>query len=89
MSIIRRIVFFMLQFAIVTALITGLCAGVTLHTFGWQYHQTAEFAEKLHTYFKFGLAVAVLYCLVLLCYRLTRKSLEEPSDTPWINPDNI
>jgi len=89
MSIIRRIFFFCLQFVIVSLMVTGTCAAVTLYSYGWQYRLTPEFAEKLHTYVNFGLVAGALFCLVLLCYRATRSSLEGPDDTPWNNPDNV
>jgi len=89
MGFIRHIFFFILQFFVVSAAVTGICAGVTLHTYGWQYHLTAEFAGKLHTYVNFGLVAGALYCLVLLCYLLTRRSLETRGDEPWNNTDNL
>ena len=87
-SVIRHIVFFILQFAGATLAAVGLCAGVTLHTYGLQYRFTPEFAGKLDTYFKFGLVVACLFCLVLFCYHLTSRSLDAPRNEPWNNTDN-
>ena len=89
MFIIRHIIFFILQFTVFSAAVTGICAGVTLHTYGWQYRLTSEFAEKLHNYINLGLVAGALFCLVLLCYRLTRKSLEIRGDEPWNNTDNL
>ncbi len=89
MFIIRHIFFFILQFAVISAAVTGICAGVTLHTYGWQYRLTPDFAAKLHTYINLGLVAGALFCLVLLCYHLTRRSLDGPDDTPWNNTDNI
>ena len=89
MFIIRHIFFFLLQFAVTSTVVTGICAGVTLHTYGWQYRLTPEFATKLHTYINLGLVAAALFCLVLLCYRLTRKSLDSSGDEPWNNTDNF
>lgn len=89
MSIIRPIFFFVLQFVIVGAAVAGICAGVTLHTYGWQYRLTAEFTGKLHTYLNFGLVAGALYCLIILCYLLTRRSLETRGDEPWNNTDNL
>ncbi|HTN40542.1 MAG TPA: hypothetical protein VLZ84_05275 [Asticcacaulis sp.] len=89
MFIIRHIVFFILQFTVFSAAVTGICAGVTLHTYGWQYRLTPEFAEKLHTYINLGLVAGALFCLILFCYHLTRKSLEVSGDEPWNNTDNL
>ncbi len=89
MFIIRHIFFFILQFAGAALTVTAICAAVTLHTYGWQYHHTTEFAAKLHTYINLGLVAGALFCLILLCYRATRSSLEGPDDKPWNNTDNI
>ena len=89
MFIIRHIFFFVLQFAGAALTVTVICAAVTLHTYGWQYHHTTEFAAKLHTYINLGLVAGALFCLILLCYRATRASLDGPDDTPWNNTDNI
>jgi hypothetical protein len=89
MSIIRHIFFFLLQFAGAALTVTTICAAVTLHTYGMQYRFTPEFGEKLHTYLRFGLVVGALYCLVLLCYLFTRRSLETRGDEPWNNTDNL
>ena len=87
-SVIRHIVFFILQFAGSTLATVVLCAGVTLHTYGLQYRFTPEFGQKLDTYFKFGLVVGCLFCLVLFCYHLTSRSLDSLSKEPWNNTDN-
>ncbi|MFT4074058.1 MAG: hypothetical protein QM647_00910 [Asticcacaulis sp.] len=89
MAFIRRLFFFILQFVVVSAAVTGVCAGVSLHTYGMQYRFTPEFAGKLHTYINFGLVAGALYCLVILCYLLTRRSLETRGDEPWNNTDNL
>jgi len=89
MFIIRHIFFFILQFVVSAGLTVAICAGVTLHTYGWQYRLTPEFSAKLHTYLNFGLVAGALFCLVLLCYRLTRGSLETRGDEPWNNTDNL
>jgi hypothetical protein len=89
MSIIRHIFFFLLQFAGAALTVTTICAAVTLHTYGWQYRLTPEFATKLQAYINLGLVAGALFCLILLCYRATRSSLGGPDDTPWNNTDNI
>lgn len=89
MAILRRLFLFILQFIVVSTVVTAICAGVTLHTYGWPYHLTQEFAGKLHTYINFGLVAGALYCLIIFCYLLTRRSLETGGDEPWNNTDNL
>jgi hypothetical protein len=86
---IREVILLIVHFTYSALLTMGICVGVTLHTYGLQYRFTPEFSDKLHTYFRFGLVVGALYCLVLLCYLLTRRSLETRGDEPWNNTDNL
>ncbi len=88
-KLIREIILLVVHFTYSALLTVGICVGVTLHTYGMQYRFTPEFGEKLHTYLRFGLVVGALYCLVLLCYLFTRRSLETRGDEPWNNTDNL
>ena len=89
MNVIRHIFFFILQFtgAVLVVVIAGVA--VTLYHRGMPYSHTPEFHATFLVYVKAGLAVGAIFCLILLCYHLTRKALQEPGDTPWNNTDNI
>jgi hypothetical protein len=89
MNIIRHIFFFIVQFVSATLVVVIGGVAVTLYHRGMPYSHTPEFHATLLVYIKAGLVVGALFCLVLLCYHLTRKTLQEPGDTPWNNTDNI
>ncbi len=80
MFIIRRLFVFVLQFATVTALVTGACVAYTLRKHGMAYSDTHAFEADIHLYIKYGLAAAVVFCLILFCYYTTRTALRAPSD---------
>lgn len=89
MNLIRHTFFFMLQFVGAALVVVIGAAAVTLYHRGMPYSSTPEFHATLLIYIKAGVAAGALFCLILLCYHLTRKALQEPGDTPWNNPDNI
>jgi hypothetical protein len=89
MNVIRHIFFFIVQYMSATLVVVIAGVAVTLYHCGMPYSHTPEFHAIFLVYLKAGLAVGALFCLILLCYHLTRKALEEPGETPWNNPDNI
>ncbi len=77
-SMFRHLVFFILQFGLALLPTVAGFAAYDLHKRGMGYAQTSYFQDDMHNYFHIGIGVAVLFCLVLFCYHLTRKSLDTP-----------
>ena len=84
--ILRHIFFFLVQFGCAFIAVAGGCIVWTLYHHGWDYRLTEAYHEDLHLFIKVGLVVAGLFSLVLLCYHMTRKSLDGPDD--WNSTDN-
>ena len=84
--VLRHILFFFIQFAGAFVAVLGGCVIWTLHHHGWAYRLTPDYHDDLHLFIKVGLVIASLFSLVLLCYHMTRKSLDGPDD--WSNTDN-
>lgn len=85
-SVLRHIFFFMVQFVSAFIIVAGSCIVWTLYHRGWAYRLTPEYSIDLHLFIKVGLVIASLFSLVLLCYHMTRKSLDGPDD--WNSTDN-
>ena len=86
-SFLRHILFFILQFVGAFVVVAGSCIVWTLYHHGWDYRLTVQYGQDLHLFVKVGLVVAALFSLVLLCYHMTRKSLDGPDD--WNSTDNF
>ncbi len=86
-SMFRHLFFFIVQFVGATAAVVGACVIYTLYNHGMPYAQTVYFRQDVQLFVKIGMAVAGLFCLVLLCYHLTRRGLEASPDR--FDPDKF
>lgn len=86
MFLLRHLFFFVLQFGGVTAAVVAGCVAWTLNDRGISYAETLAFRADLKMWTVIGMVVAGFFCLILLCYHLTHKALDGPSDPdnePW------
>lgn len=78
MSILRHILYFVLEFVAVT----GACIAWTLWRHGMAYSDSADFHADLRLFVRIGLVAAGLFTLIVLCYLSTQKALGGPPDPP-------
>lgn len=76
-----RLIYFVVQFVVVVALIIGGSAAYIIHDKGVDYARSPFFREDLQPAYPMALIAAGVVSLIWICYQLTKKSLErEPFD---------
>lgn len=76
-----RLIYFVIQFAVVMALTIGGTAAYIIHDKGMAYARSPFFQEDLRPAYPMALIAAGVVSLIWICYQLTKKSLErEPFD---------
>lgn len=80
MKFLRYLLILLIQFVVVTALVVAGCIAWTLNDRGVSYAETEAFRDDLVLWSQVGMAAAAIYCLILLCYKMTSKSLDAPDD---------
>lgn len=83
----KRIVLLVFQFAIVAAAVAGGFAANDLYGKGVAYADTQWFRQDLDEYGRIGLAAGGLFVLVVICYHLTRKGIDDRPDP--FDPDKL
>jgi len=76
----RRIVLLGLQFAVVVAAVAGGFATNDLYGKGMAYADTQWFRQDLDGFIRIGLAAGALFILIVVCYHLTRKGIDDRPD---------
>ncbi|WP_443748318.1 hypothetical protein [Asticcacaulis solisilvae] len=76
----KRLVLLALQFTVVVAAVAGGFAANDLYGKGIAYADTQWFRQDLDGYARIGLAAGGLFVLVVICYHLTRKGLDDRPD---------
>jgi hypothetical protein len=83
----KRIVLLALQFAVVVAAVAGGFAADDLYGKGMAYADTQWFRQDLDGYIRIGLAAGALFVLIVVCYHLTRKGIDDRPDP--FDPDKL
>lgn len=76
MRVLKHVFFFVVQFAIVLACIVAGCTAYLLAQRGMPYADTVYFREDLDVIIRGALAATGVIFFVIICYKLTRSSLE-------------
>lgn len=83
----KRVVLLVFQFVIIAALVAGGFAANDLYGKGMAYAETQWFRQDMDGYIRIGLAAGALFVLIVICYHLTRKGLDERPDP--FDPDKF
>lgn len=78
---IGRLIYFVIQFVVIAALIIGGTAAYIIHDKGIAYAHSPFFVEDMRPAYPAALIAGGIVSLIWVCYQLTKKSLErEPFD---------
>lgn len=73
---LRHIVIVTVQVLTPVVLALAMVVGWLIHVHGWAYLDSDEFHATMATDFKYAIAAAVLLLVVVVCYRVTRRTLD-------------
>ena len=75
-AMIKHFLIACLQVAILIAVAFLVVIGFMLHAHGWAYLDTAGFRTAIGQDVKYAIAAGVLLIVVVICYRVTRRTLD-------------
>ena len=72
----RHVFIAALQAIVPVIVIFTAVAGWLIHEHGWAYIESDAFHQTMGMDFRYAIAAAVLLIVVIICYRVTRRTLD-------------